>query len=899
MDDVCRQHRPTLASAVLIGATILLAAQTQAQQTGDGVSPIEAYLEDHNLPWALATELRQRMREVSPADRLILANRLGKLYVQLIDQSTSAEDRTRLQELGKQLLNDVPEADSFDLRLSLAKARYMYAEDIAVYHKLDLAGNDNLNEAIAILNETIPVFKEITSKSHRRAENIERKIENVRLEDEKAAKAELAEAQRLRSTAAYYAGWASYYLGNVTHNPRTADDGLRSFGWLLGALDGKPAAIDRAPVSFFRLDHVARSAMGAGLCESLRGNTIEGLRWLDLVENASDISAEIRAQLFLHRVSILCDGGRWSDLDTVAARKRKETGAPLETALARMICVSAMRSLQSSETPKLVRPLIERIASDALADLVQQGKIGHVLDIVRTFGSAQLGDQGFIVRYVRGLVQFEAAKQRRIDAGESLEHPTEDKELRRTFGQAADALVDAMTADDADDFVALHGGAGFMAGVALFQSGELARSASHLEKTFHLYPDADTAEEALWLAIVALVLDQELSRTRHTSKIAELAAIFLARYPAGERAATLVMRDGSDALIDQERAIEVLLAIPSASTLYMSAQQQTAKLLYKQYRSARGSERDVAATRFLSVADRVLDAYRRRMGDENRELSDAAAANSVVLIRQMLDVVTGMPAPDVSRAKAALTLLESLRTRRGIDLSGAEDELELRRLQIALYEDDQPTIASIASRIDTLKPPYDKVAAGVAYEHAVKTRAKKPDDVDVHRQVVQTGVKLIETYGPAAKALTQQSVAGLYSSTAESAGRVYELAADRSMLDLAMRIDRQLIEAGHTSLDVLRRRAGLAELSNQPTLAFDAWQIVLQASVASSDLWFEARYETLRLLAMFDGERADVQFSQHEVLYPEYGPEPWGTKIRSLIPLIRDRVIYPAPGGTS
>lgn len=869
------------------------------QQLGDNVSPIEAYLEDHNLPWALATELRQRMKSVSASDRLALANRLGRIYVQLIDTSRTPEERDRLEELGKQLLNDVPEADSFDLRISLAKARYMYAETIAINNKLELADPEKIKEAVAILNETIPVFRDVASKTNRQVELIERRMESVRLEDEAGAKAQLADAQRLRSIASYYAGWSTYYLGSLTKNPRLADDALRSFGWLLNAQDGKPASVERAPVSYFRLDHVARAAMGAGLCEALRGNTSVALRWLDLVERNEEISDDIRNQLFMFRITMLCDGGRWSDLDSAANRRRKEVSGPLDVALARLICVAALRSLESGDTPKLAQPLVERISSDALADLVELGEIANVLDIVKTFGAAQLGDDGFIVRYVRGLVQFEDAKEARIQAGEALELPSKDNEMRRRFSQAANALTGALTADDSDGFSSLHPGLGLMAGISMFQAAEFAKAAEHLEKTFHLYPDAGSAEESLWLAIVSLDQDQDVSRRDHKEKITELAAVFLAKFPAGERAATLVMRDGADALIDQNKAIEVLLGVPSSSNLYISAQQQVAKLLYKRYRHARGSERDISATRFLAVADRILDLYRRRMNDANHELSDAAAQNSVVLIRQMLDVVTGMPAPDISRAKAALALLESLRTRDGIDLSEAEDELELRRLQIALYEGDQETVDAIAAQLDSLGEPYDKIAAGVIFEHAIRMREKLPNDADTHRQVVRTGVKLIDSYGPAAEALKQPSVAGLYARVADSASRVYELAGDKPMLDLAMRIDAQLIEAGHTSLDVLKRHAALAEKVNQPKLAYEAWQIILQGSVASSDLWFQARYESLRVLAMFDASRASLLMSQHQLLYPDYGPEPWGTKLRTLTQEINKAATQPLPAQES
>jgi hypothetical protein len=46
--------------------------------------------------------------------------------------------------------------------------------------------------------------------------------------------------------------------------------------------------------------------------------------------------------------------------------------------------------------------------------------------------------------------------------------------------------------------------------------------------------------------------------------------------------------------------------------------------------------------------------------------------------------------------------------------------------------------------------------------------------------------------------------------------------------------------------------------------------------------WFEARYESLRLLAASEPRRAKEALMQHVVLYPQYGPEPWGLKLKQL-----------------
>ena len=43
-----------------------------------------------------------------------------------------------------------------------------------------------------------------------------------------------------------------------------------------------------------------------------------------------------------------------------------------------------------------------------------------------------------------------------------------------------------------------------------------------------------------------------------------------------------------------------------------------------------------------------------------------------------------------------------------------------------------------------------------------------------------------------------------------------------------------------------------------------------------------ARYESTRLLADEDPDAARDAIAQHAVLYPDFGPDPWGDRLRAL-----------------
>ncbi|QKK09081.1 MAG: hypothetical protein HND58_13540 [Planctomycetota bacterium] len=50
----------------------------------------------------------------------------------------------------------------------------------------------------------------------------------------------------------------------------------------------------------------------------------------------------------------------------------------------------------------------------------------------------------------------------------------------------------------------------------------------------------------------------------------------------------------------------------------------------------------------------------------------------------------------------------------------------------------------------------------------------------------------------------------------------------------------------------------------------------------ASDGWFEARVESIRLLAETSPADARAALDQHRMLYPDLGPEPWHSRFRQL-----------------
>ena len=85
---------------------------------------IEEYLADRSLTDLLGSQLRRRLGESTGTERVSVAERLGRLYVTQLGVNLPPDDRRTIEQLSRDLLRAVPEADSFALRLDLAKASY-------------------------------------------------------------------------------------------------------------------------------------------------------------------------------------------------------------------------------------------------------------------------------------------------------------------------------------------------------------------------------------------------------------------------------------------------------------------------------------------------------------------------------------------------------------------------------------------------------------------------------------------------------------------------------------------------------------------------------------------------------------------------------------------------------
>lgn len=866
--------------------------RTPAERALDRNLAVESYMERLGLRRLLAEHLEMQLAKTPKEQRVGPAERLGKLYVELISASTgvqNAPERRVWEDKARTLLNQVPEADSFDLRLSLGRAVYQQAEEIAERQRLRLATPEETAEAELSFRALASQFNEIAVKAHRRVDQLERIEQQGDASDKLVT--ELADARRQRSLAFYYEGWARTYLAQLTRGEQPAIEAMRAFGWLLNSSGGKQATLDRLPPAMLQYEHIARAAIACGLCAAQRGSDVEALRWLDFVQDAEQTPAAVREQLPARRVVILAQAKRWADLELLIRRTRKSDRAgggpeltPLPPLLARLLAVSTLEADRRTAGPQ-----IEALARIAMQDLVTQKEVSHVLDLVRKYGTTPLGNTGFIVNYVRALQAYDEARSAHENSGGSTDEPTTVPGTANLYHAAANLFQSAARESDAESFPMERARAGVMQGRSLFFAGDLMAAAEAFLAAHTAAGKSPAGEEPLYLGVLALERAAKLDTAANSGireRLNQMIAVFLQTYPDSEQAPRLTLMQISMGSLGDDDALKVLMNVPRESPVYEAARRQVARILYTKFRTARGPERDFAARRFIGVGEEVLAADRKVAMEGSAAEARTATERVVVRARQLLDALLGTSAPDVSRAEAVLKLLSGVASYNNHDLFAHRAELAFRELQIAMAKGDDDQIDVAATMLfDTADASAQFHSAGerTLYRHyQQKLKPGEPADADLAARIIKYGRRVVDRIGSDPAQLRDPAIAALYSGVSEAAAQRAITMGDTSMRDLSIRLDRALLSVQPRAEPVLRRLAGTSEASMDLPLALSCWSTMLAAAAPGTDAFFEARYHTIRITLAIDPAKAKAAFDEHIVLYPAGGPEPWGAKIMAL-----------------
>ncbi|MEK6701050.1 MAG: hypothetical protein AABZ53_02225 [Planctomycetota bacterium] len=887
-------------ASIVLASSAAHAQSSDESLTGQAADQrVTEYLSSRGLDQILAAHHRAKLTEGTPDERKEAAEALGVLYSRQLAATNDPTERKNVEERCRELLKLIPDAETFELRINLAKTTYLKAEEIAERDRLRLASPAERDEAMRILESIAPVFKEIAGKVGKKSDALERSMEQAREDKIEQTRLQVAEMRRLRSLARYYAGWSELYKATLTSSPEAALSALVEFGYLLNATEGKPPNYDRLPRSLMKYEHIARATMGCALALSIRNDGPEATRWLSLVETTEGVSQPVLDQLLVRWITVSGSMGNWSQIE---ARLLKLPGSEdpskaIHPAIARLIVVGSMEYLLKETSSSTNDPRVEsarRCATLGMGALVGKGELAQVVDLVKRYGDSTLGVTGFVPEYVRAMQSYERARdshKKEIGSDPALaalaEEPPKDSQTRDLYRAVAGQFAKAAAGSDAARFPQARVRAQMIGGLALFYAGEYERAA--LEFSGVSTPDApdDLKRDSMWYAVLSLDRAIENGKTLEAPVLKKLSdqrdrvsMLYVAAFPRSDRAAQLLMRRAGTGLLSDEKAAEILLGVDPVSPIYPAARRQAAKLLYQAYRKARGKERDFAALRFAGIAEQVLASEAERsIGDVTSQSAKDAAATAILYARQIADAMLSIASPDVARAETALGNLDKVALVHSLDLASVEGEITFRRLQIALAKGDEAAAAKLVEKLGGGDAEYPRAAARLMYRRALDAwhaTARATDAI----QTVNHGQRLIAQLERSGTKLPDPILAGIYDSVAAAASAL--ASADPAMRETALRLDRALIAANIKTQTGLKRLGVGAEAAGDLSAALAAWKELVSAIPTDNPAWYEARYESIRILAKTDLSAAAIALAQHKALYPSMGPEPWGSKLKAL-----------------
>jgi hypothetical protein len=148
--------------------------------------------------------------------------------------------------------------------------------------------------------------------------------------------------------------------------------------------------------------------------------------------------------------------------------------------------------------------------------------------------------------------------------------------------------------------------------------------------------------------------------------------------------------------------------------------------------------------------------------------------------------------------------------------------------------------------------------------------------------VIQSGSRVLEEYEDDADALRQPTVIASFAVVAEAAMEVWERSGDADTGRRALSLFEKLLQVRPNNAAFLRSTALLCERLDRRDRALECWRTLVAGTSSSSEAWFEAKFHLIDLLARIDPARARAVMDQHKQLNPDYGPDPWGARLKAL-----------------
>ena len=853
-----RSSRQHVAKSLLLVLLALVPASLVSRTEADDVA---AWLESRGFNRLLAEHYEEQFEDAKSDERVEMATRLARLYAQLLMDSRDSDERTWLEARGMQLLKGIPPGEAEDLRVELLNGRYMVAEDTAERYRLRLTDAEDVDHAVESLDSIIEELQRIIVRTSKSFESSTRKMNRSSSSRSAPRRERLNQQQQVLRRAEYLLAWSLAYRGWLKQDADSVEKAESLFAKLLdlkaGELDPDHVSLDRRAE-----DAVSWSILGMAFCRGMSRSTTTAMRWFDLLE-VRQVPSSVSSLVPAWRLAVLLDEMDHERvgllLDDLEARNEV-----VPTTWWRLVAVHGLEQ-QAGTTGRL-------LADRAIAALASRNALDHLYDLVDRYGDSLSSDDGFALAYARGVLKYKEAQ----DASGEEDAPL-NEEARRAYREAGVLLERAMEEEDRDRWSRAIAGCSALLGWCRWNTEQFsaARDAFLFASN---QGDPSLAEGHFWMAIVCedrLAGDDGSSES--AERLSSLTAEYIKRWPDGSRTGELMVRSVADVEPSME-AVEQLGNVQPGDPAHADAQRRSAQILYALFTDEASKQQKEAGERYLVVALPLL------MADADIAATDSnAAGRCIARARRILEVALDS---QLQRLVAAESAFRAVKDRAGFPLEplqGFEEELKLRHLQMSLFQDDTDRAETIGLELVDADPDglWTRLASRSLFREALK-RWKAGEGVAQRDRVAAWGRRILDEHEDLAVALASPGMVTVASNVAAAGLETWNETNEDSLARATCDLYGRLLDLHPRNQQFLRGRGTLSREIGEQVESMRCWRVLLAGTTPGSDLWFESKTNHAELLAETEPDRSLQVLLQHRVLYPEWGPSPWGGRLASL-----------------
>jgi len=821
---------------------------------------VAAYLKAHEMTGLLEVQLEQRIGDAKDSGkRASLAEELGRLYLdQLLKLDRDDPYRQIVVNRANALTKRMSSSPMYALRLELLIESYLGVESAVELSRLDLLDEAKRQEAIGQLAEINRSLSQLVAKIDPEVAKQERlriRAKESRIEE---IQTRLSDLRRFRSLGHYYHGWTGYSLA-VLKGQHVPMDVFVSFGWLLGS-EGQTAQFSELNESTIEFEHVARSAIGVALSYAQSEDAPAGRAWAKLIAESKYTQPDAREAAEDRLLQIMAIDRDWTDAYEFALsleRKRGEKN-PMRVSDARFLALQSLEAMRSTRVGDGGMSGARKVAGYAIEQLVELKEIGHVLDLSRRFDSLPMLAESFITSYANALAELSRAEQ-----GEGA----------GMYASVASLFAQALEAPDADRFPDERDDCSLKLAYAEMKSGRPTQSIKITEALIESSVKDEIIEEARWIRIAAFDAININANKPSSKPLDQAVREYITAYSSTPRAAQLILRHAMQGTIDARVAIDSLSSINDDDPIVLPARRTLLQLRYQQLKSI-GFNDSVQIGQLVEMVQWLI----AHQASEIKDIHDARA--QIATVRIGLDLVLRIPDPNLALADR---LVE-----RGMGLIAFDQSLGIyraefvyRQVEIALLNNRFVDALEMLGELDALDPPRAD-SARILIFNDVLDQWQQRKDVELARRVISLGSGILAKQTPAYPEPMGIQMSTLAETVAQAGLYLWETLQDEESHRLALRLSILVLDRGTPSEPGLRRTAALAAKDKDYKHELDAWLRILAAYPSDDERWYEARYESLRVMKQVDFKRAINAYDQFLVLHPNLGPAPWNERIAAL-----------------